>query len=103
MSRLKTVTQLTSKTTAVEVNVKNFQINTVALTDAADTGFVFTVNNNKVYPESNIQLTPIYAGTTGEPVVRVVSRTRFSFVISVKNVGTAVLNAALGINVSIIG
>ena len=103
MTRLKQITQATSKTTAVTCNAKTFQLNTVALTDIADTGFVFTVNNKKVFPESNIQLTPIYEGTTGEPIVRVVSRTRFSFVVRVHNCGVAALNAAVGINVSIIG
>ena len=102
MSRLKAVTQLTSKTTDVTMNAKNGIITTVALTDAADTGFEFVVNNNKVYPDSNIQLTPVYDGA-GEPLVRVVSRDRFTFTVRVQNVGVAALDAAVGINVSIIG
>lgn len=102
MSRIKTVTQETSKTTAVSVNAKNFVITTVALTDAADTSFQFTVNNNRVYPESNIQVTPIYDGG-GVPVITIVSRDRFTFVLQVANVGTAAFDAAMGINVSVIG
>lgn len=102
MSRLKQVTQATSKTTAVEVNAKNFQINTVALTDAADTAFQFTVNNDRVYLASNIQVTPIYDGG-GVPVITVVSRDRFTFVLQVANVGVDAFDASMGINVSIIG
>lgn len=99
---LTTVTQLTSKTTAVTLNIKSGVINTVALSDAADTAFQFTVNSDKVYPESNIQLTPIYSGA-GVPNVSIVSRDRFSFVVQVANVGIAAFDASLGINVNIIG
>lgn len=98
---IKTVVQQTSKTTAVVANYKNCIIQTVALTDAADTSFDFAVTNNEFYPEQNIQLTAVYGGT-GTPVVTLVSTTRFGFTIRVTNVGTAVLNAALSINVSVI-
>ena len=102
MSRLKAVTQLTSKTTGVTMNAKNGSITTVALTDALDTEFEFVVNNDKVYPDSNIQLTAVYGGT-GVPVVSVVSRSNFTFTVRVANVGVAAFNAVMGINVSIIG
>jgi len=102
MSRLKAVTQLTSKTTGVTMNTKNGIITTVALTDSANTEFEFVVANKKVYPDSNIQLTAVYGGT-GVPVVSVVSRGTFTFTVRVANVGVAPFNAAMGINVSIIG
>jgi len=94
---LKVVTQETSKTTSVTTNDYSTQINTVALTDAAQGTFQFTINCDKLYDDAYPQFTVLYAGTTGEPVVRLVSRTRFSCVVAVRNVGTAALNAALGI------
>ena len=98
---LPVVTQLTSKTTAVTFNYKSGMINTVALTDAADTSFSFVVNNDLFYPDSNVTLTPIYAGTTGVVNVSIVSRGAFTFTIKVANVGVAVFNEAVGINVVI--
>lgn len=103
MSRIKTVTQITSKTTAVTMNAKNGIITTVALTDAADTKFEFVVNNDKIYPASNIQITATYAGTTGVPYVFVKSRDRFTCTLVVANVGIAALDAAVSINMTIVG
>lgn len=101
MSRLKTVTQLTSKTTAVRINSYTGIITTFALTDAAQGAFEFTVNNKKVRDESTIQLTPIYTGA-GVPVVNLVSKTRGSFVVRVTNVSADVaLNAALSIQMKV--
>jgi hypothetical protein len=97
MSRLKRVTQITSKTTAVRVNAFNGRITTVSLTDAANGTFNFTVNNTKVRSISSIQLTPVYTGT-GSPSVRLASQTNGSFVVTVTNEGTVALNAALTIN-----
>jgi hypothetical protein len=94
---MKKVIQATSKTTAVTLNWYNGQVQTVALTDAADTGFVFTINNVKARPNCQIMLTPVYSGN-GEPVVRLVSQAKGSFVVSVKNTGTVALNAAVAIN-----
>lgn len=88
-----TVTQITSKTTAVTANVLNGVVTTVALTDAADTSFNFTVNNSKVTATSNVQLTGIYAGATGDVKVSLVSVSAGAFVVKVSNVGVAVLNA----------
>jgi hypothetical protein len=102
MSRLKAVTQLTSKTTDVTMNAKNGIITTVALTDAADTEFEFVVSNNKVYPDSNIQATAVYGGA-GVPLVSIVSRDKFTFTLRIANVGVAAFDAAVGINVSIVG
>jgi hypothetical protein len=100
-SIIKTVVQTTNKTTPVTANYKNCIIQTVVLTDAADTQFAFDVINKKYYPEQNIQLTVLYAGT-GTPIVALASTTRFGFTIRVTNVGTAVLNGALSINVAVI-
>ena len=91
--RIKEVTQLTSKTTSVIANAYDGIVTTVALTDAADTGFDFTINNEKVRNVSSILLTVEYAGTTGTPIARVVSYTKGSFVVRITNGGTAVLNA----------
>lgn len=102
MSRIKEVTQATSKTTAVTLNAKNGIIHTVALTDALDTEFEFVVNNNKIYPESNIQITTMYAGA-GVPHVFVKSRDRFTCTLRVANVGVAALDAAVSINMTVIG
>jgi hypothetical protein len=91
--RIKEVVQSSSKTTSVTANGYDGIITTVALTDAADTSFNFTVNNDKVQETSTIMLTPIYAGTTGDVKAVLVSQTKGSFVVKVSNVGVAVLNA----------
>ena len=97
MSRIRTVQQLTSKTTQVSVNAYDSIVQTVALTDAANGEFQFTVANDVVQTISTIMLTPIYDGT-GTPVVRLVSQTKGSFVINVTNKhASAAFNAALKI------
>lgn len=65
MSRIRTVQQLTSKTTAVNCNAYDSVIQTVALTDAADGSFVFTVNNTVVQDISAILLSAEYPSLTG--------------------------------------
>jgi hypothetical protein len=65
MSRIKTVIQQTSKTTAVTCNAYDATIQTVSLTDAADTSFSFQVNNSYVQDISAILLSPQYPLTTG--------------------------------------
>lgn len=94
----KQVTQTTIKTATVAIHAYRGLVNTVALTDAADTSFEFSVNNAKVRPNSMVLLTPVYAGSTGTPTVRIKSQSKGVFVVRVTNVGTAVLNASLGIN-----
>jgi hypothetical protein len=96
--RIAQVTQLTSKTTAVTANRYEGIITTVALSDAADTGFNFVVNNEKVQNVTNILLTVEYAGSTGTPIARVVSYAKGSFTVRVINAGTAVLNAVAKIH-----
>lgn len=61
MSRIRTVKQLTSKTTAVTCNAYDSVIETVALTDAADTSFQFVVNNYVIQDVSAILLSTEYA------------------------------------------
>jgi hypothetical protein len=73
------------------------------LTDAADASFEFVVTNTKVTTASNIQLTPIYAGTTGAIVTRVKSVANGSFVVVVTYVGTAVLNAVAKVQFLVFG
>jgi hypothetical protein len=102
MAGIKTVVQTVSKTTPVSANYKNCIIQTVPLTDAADTGFEFVVNNNKFYPEQNIQITPVYAGTTGAVLATITSQSKWTFTVKLTNVGTAVLNASCSLNVSVI-
>jgi len=98
MSRLKSVVQTTSETTAVTVNAFNGRITTVELDTAASGTFNFTVNNAKIKANSNVQLTPIYAGA-GIPDVRLASQTDGSFVVTVTNLDAAdAFDAALSIN-----
>jgi len=64
MSRIRTVKQLTSKTTAVKCNAYDSVIETVDLTDSADTSFVFQVNNSVVQKVSSILLSTEYNTST---------------------------------------
>lgn len=64
MSRIRTVKQLTSKTTAVKCNAYDSVIETVDLTDSADTSFVFQVNNSVVQKVSSILLSTEYNAST---------------------------------------
>lgn len=88
------VTQLSVKTAAVFANAVQGVINTVALTDAANTEFDFTVNNTKVKVGSIILLETQYGGqANGLPSAYIRSIANGSFVVQVRNVGTAALNA----------
>lgn len=93
MSRIKTVKQITSKTTAVKCNAYDSVIETVSLVDAADTSFQFVVNNSVIKKVSAILLSTEYAGTTGSPIATLVSYERGKMTIKISNVGVAVLNA----------
>jgi hypothetical protein len=103
MATIKKFVQTGSKTTPVTANSKNCIIQTVPLTDAADTAFTFIVNNKQFYPEQNVQLTPVYGGL-GVPYVTLASQqiAPFQFAVRVHNLGTVALNAPLQINVSVI-
>jgi hypothetical protein len=91
---VKKVTQITSKTTGVEINAFDGRITTVSLTDAADGKFDFTVTNQRVRKNSNVHLQTIYAGTTGAAAatVKSINVAGGSFIVTVKNVGIAALN-----------
>ena len=65
MSRIRTVVQLTSKLTAVTANAYDAIIETVALTDAADTEFQFVVNNSVIQNISAILISTEYPSLTG--------------------------------------
>jgi len=65
MSRIATTTQITSKTTEVTSNRYDGVIQTVPLTDAAGTSFVFTVNNSVVQDVSAILFTEEFASSNG--------------------------------------
>jgi hypothetical protein len=92
--RIKQVTQITSKTTAVVAHSYVGDITTVALTDAAQGSFEFTVTNKFVKRRANIQITGEYAGTTGSVLVTIKSYARGSFIVKVRNVhATEALNA----------
>lgn len=66
MRRIKEITQITSKTTAVEANGYDVIVTTVPLTDAADASFNFVVNNDKVQTTSTIIATTEYPSVTDE-------------------------------------
>lgn len=91
------VTQITSKTTGVTSNVHAGVITTVALTDAADTSFQFTVTNSLVSATSNIQLSVVNSGT-GVAVATVTSIGSGSFVIRVNNAGVAAFNSVVKVH-----
>lgn len=65
MSRIRTIQQLTSKTTKVIANSYDGVIETVSLTDAADASFVFEVENSKVRRVSTILLSTEYPALNG--------------------------------------
>jgi hypothetical protein len=65
MSRISTTTQTTSKTTAVTSNKYDGVIQTVPLTDSADSQFVFEVDNKYVQRVSTILLSTEYSSLTG--------------------------------------
>lgn len=102
MSKIKVKTQLTSKTTAVVYNDYRGIVQTVALVDAQDTGFEFTINNSKSRTSNQVIIQGIYAGTTGFPVVTLKSQVKGAFTVKVQNIGTAVLNGALQVSFKIV-
>lgn len=93
-----TVTQGTSKTTAVVSNTSNTVITTVALTDAADTSFEFTFTNSKILTTSNIQITEVNSGT-GVCKATITSISAGSAVIRVNNTGVAAFNSLVKLHV----
>ena len=65
MSRIRTIKQLTSKVTPVTANAYDSVIQTVPLTDAADTEFQFVVNNSVIQDISAILISTEYPSLTG--------------------------------------
>ena len=65
MSRIRTIKQLTSKVTPVTANAYDAIIETVPLTDAADTEFQFVVNNSVIQNISAILISTEYPSLTG--------------------------------------
>ena len=103
MGQIKRVTQITSKTTAVVAHSYLGTITTVALTDAAQGTFEFTVTNKYVKRIANIQLTVEYAGTTGTVNAMIKSYARGSFIVKITNVhATEALNALAKVHYSVI-
>ena len=95
------VTQTTSITTAVTSDAYSGIITTFPATTASNAAEQFTVNNNKVRPDTKIVLSVVgYAGTaaTTIPVVYVRSQAIGSFVVSLGNAGSAALDAAVQIH-----
>jgi len=95
-------TQTTSKTTAIAVNGTHGTLTTVALTDAADTSFNFTFTNSSITATNQLMLTPLYAGSTGDIKVSLVSQTAGSAVIKVSNIGVTVFDALAKIHFMIV-
>lgn len=91
------VTQLTSKTTAVESNAGAGTITTVALTDAADTEFSFTLTNSYITATSVVLASVDMNGGTGKGYVTI-NPGSGSAVITVTNIGIAVFNSAIKIS-----
>jgi hypothetical protein len=96
-----TVTQATSKTTAVVSNTYNTKITTVALTDAADAAFSFTFTNSKIAATSNVLPTVDMNGGTGKAVIHVTPAAG-SATVTVTNVGTAAFNSAIKIGLVVL-
>jgi len=98
-----TVTQITSNVTPVTINSASGRITTVALTTAANGEFQFTVNNSFVKTTSVILVTVSYpSASTGYPLASISTVANGSFSVDIKNVSSAVLNAAATIHFLVI-
>jgi hypothetical protein len=98
-----TVTQITSNVTPVTINSASGRITTVALTTAAAGEFQFTVNNSFVTTTSVILVTVSYpSASTGYPLASISTVANGSFSVDIKNVSSAVLNAAATIHFLVI-
>ena len=98
-----TVTQLTSKSTAVTANGRTGQITTSNASLAKGTGVSFTVNNNQVISTKDVIMVCIASGgTLNSYQVCVDSISVGSFSICITNNGTGALAEALIINFAIL-
>lgn len=91
-----TVTQQTDKNTTVIANANAGVITTVALTDAADTSFSFTLTNNRISATSVVIPTVNMNAGNGHALVEIVPGAG-SATVTVTNVGTAAFNSAIKI------
>lgn len=98
-----TVTQITSNVTPVTINSASGRITTVALTTASNGEFQFTVNNSFVKTTSVILVTVSYpTASTGYPLASISAVANGSFSVDIKNISSAVLNAAATIHFLVI-
>lgn len=95
------VTQATNKTTAVSSNTHMTVITTVDLSDAADTAFSFTFNNDKLTSGRKLFASCNMNGGTGKALITVTESVG-SAVITVTNVGTAAFSEPLIISTIVI-
>lgn len=89
------VTQLTSKATAVTINKQEGYVVTHAAALADATTATFTVNNSRVTSEDNIEVNHKSGGTLGGYLSFAHSIADGSFKISVRNVSGGPLSEAL--------
>ena len=95
-----TITQIATKVTTVVLDKPAGVITTVALTDAADTSFEFTLSNTQILTSSVMHLTTLNSGT-GVAHATITSIAAGSAVIRVNNVGIAAFNSAIKIHFTI--
>jgi hypothetical protein len=97
------VTQITSISTPVTLNVLNGVITTVSSTLAVNATTAFVVNNSNVTTSSKILLTVQYAGAAqGIPDVSIYALTNGTFTIKLGNVGSTSLNNVVKVHFLII-
>jgi hypothetical protein len=98
-----TVTQITSKSTAVTLNKTNGRITMSAAALAAGTAVSFQVNNSSLSATDNIILTPYFGAVNPSSyTVRLVSNGGTFFIVSVTNTTGGSLSEALEFNFAII-
>jgi hypothetical protein len=97
------VTQATSNVTAVAANGNAGVVTTFAATVAAGAQFDFTVNNSKVKADSVVLLTTQSStGATIAAVATVESVAAGSFVVRVRNFGSASLTTAVKVHFQVL-
>ena len=93
-----TVTQATSKATAVTLNAESGQITLDDASLAAAAEVSFTVNNDKIAATDVVVVNHGSAGTAGSYLVNANSLASGSFKVTVSNVSTGSLSEAIVIN-----
>ena len=94
------VTQTTSITTAVTANGTQGMVTTVTPSIASGSTVYFTVNNNTMLYNTQVNITSIYPSTgTGKPLVQLAGSNANGFTISISNVDTVnPINSPISIN-----